>query len=333
MIARSKGVPVAASGISRRSLLALAAAAPVAGWPSRAAFAAQKLRVAKANPHALSFVPLDVGIAKGFFPNFDIEIINFTGSAKAMQGMVAGVADIYLGAGTDMAFIGKGVPMTAVAALAGPPLLLAIIVPWDSPIKTADDLRGKNIQVSTVGSVTEWLVKKLADVKGWGPNGITTVALGGDLATQIAALRTHQVDAIVGTSSVGFQLEEKHQGRLLIPTASYVKDFLLHAIFAANSFMARDPDAVRAFLKGWFQSVAFMRANKAETVKLAYPITGVDEAVESREYDLVMPMFSADGKFPPKALDTIAQSFVDLKILDAKPDMSKFLTEKYLPSA
>ncbi len=319
--------------ISRRVLLSLAAAAPVAGWAGTPVFAAQKLRVAKANPHALSFAPLDVGIAKGFFPDFDIAISNFTGAAKAAQAMVAGETDIYLGGGTDFAFVSKGVPMTAVAALAGPPLLLAIIVPWDSPIKTGDDLRGKKVLVSTVGSSTEWLVKKLADVKGWGPDGITTVAMGGDLATQVAALRTHQVDAIVGTSSLGFQLEEKQQGRLLMSTASYVKDFLLHAIFAANSFIAREPDAVRAFLKGWFQSIAFMRANKDETVKLVYPITGVDESVESREYDLVMPMFSADGRFPPAALATLAQSFVDLKILDAKPDLTEFLTEKYLPSA
>jgi hypothetical protein len=46
-----------------------------------------------------------------------------------------------------------------------------------------------------------------------------------------------------------------------------------------------------------------------------------------------MPMFSSDGKFDAKSLDVMAQSFVDLKILDTKPDMSKLLTEKYLPGA
>ncbi len=325
---------IVTSEISRRLLLSAAAAAPMAGLAGKRALAApQKLRVAKANPHALSFVPVDVGIAKGFFPDFDIEIINFAGSGRSVQAMVAGEVDIYLGAGTDMAFIAKGAPMTAVAALAGPPLLLCIIVPYDSPIKTADDLRGKTFQVSSVGSVTDWLVKKLADTKGWGPNGITTVAMGGELSTQIAALRTHQVDAIVGTASVGYMLEEKKEARILIPTASYVHDFLLHAIFSSNAFIAANPGAVRSFLKGWFQSVAYMRAHKEETVKLIYEITQVDEAVESKEYDLVMPMFSADGKFPPAGLDVIAQSFVDLKMLDAKPDMTKFLTEKYLPSA
>ena len=321
--------------ISRRDALILGASSLAALSAPRRARAAQgptKLRVAKANPHAISFAPVDVGMAKGFFPGLDIEIVNFAGSAKAMAGLMANAADLYLGGGTDMAFEVKGVPITAVAALAGPPLLLCIIVPWDSPIKTADDLKGKNVQVSTKGSTTDWLFRKLSETKGWGPDGITTVPMGGELATQVAALRTHQVDAIIGTASLAFELEEKKEGRLLIPTADYVKDFLLHAIFATNTFLASDPDTVRAFLKGWFQSVAFMRANREETLKIILPVTQVEAAAESKEYDLVMPMFSADGKFDAKSLDVMAQSFVDLKILDKKPDLTKLLTEKYLPN-
>ena len=44
-----------------------------------------------------------------------------------------------------------------------------------------------------------------------------------------------------------------------------------------------------------------------------------------------MPMFSADGKFSPSAVRTIQQSFVELKILDSEPDLTKYYTEKYLP--
>ena len=326
------------NNLSRRDALILGAsslAAISAPWIARAQSKKNgtKLRVAKANPHAISFAPVDLGMAKGFFPGLDIEVINFAGSAPAMQGLVSGSADMYLGGGTDLAFEAKGVPIKAVAALAGPPLLLCIIVPYDSPIKTADDLKGKKVQVSSKGSTTDWLVRKLAEVKGWGPDGITTVALGGQLPAQVAALKTHQVDAIVGTSSLAFELEEKKEGRLLIPTAAYVKEFLLHAIFATDSLLQSDPDAVRGFLKGWFQSIAFMRANREETLKIITPVTQVSAAAEGKEYDLVMPMFSADGKFDSKALDVMGQSFVDLKILPQKPDMTKLVTEKYLPSA
>jgi ABC-type nitrate/sulfonate/bicarbonate transport system substrate-binding protein len=121
--------------ISRRDALILGASSIATLAAPHVGRAATKLRVAKANPHAISFAPVDVGLTKGFFPGLDIEIVNFAGSAKAMQGLISGAADIYLGGGTDIAFEVKGVPITAVAALAGPPLLLTIIVPYDSPIK------------------------------------------------------------------------------------------------------------------------------------------------------------------------------------------------------
>lgn len=318
--------------ISRRDALILGTAGVATLAAPRLARAAAKLRVGKANQHAIAFAPLDVGIEKGFFPGLDIEVINFAGSAKAMEALIAGSADMYLGGGTDMAFEPKGVPMMAVANLAGPPLELVIIVPYDSPIKSAEDLKGKTVKVTTVGSTTDWLVKKLAAVKGWGPDGIKTVALGSNLAGDIAALKTHQVDAIIGTASLAYMLEEHQEGRLLMPTSDYVTDFMLHTTFATNEVIQRDPDAVRTFLKGWYSTIAWMRANRAAALKIVVPITQVDAAAESKEFDLVMPMFSADGKFEPKALETLAQSFVDLKILDTKPDMSKLYTEKFLPT-
>ena len=42
-------------------------------------------------------------------------------------------------------------------------------------------------------------------------------------------------------------------------------------------------------------------------------------------------MFSDTGKFEPKALATLRKSFVELNVLPEEPDMSKLVTEKYLP--
>jgi hypothetical protein len=40
---------------------------------------------------------------------------------------------------------------------------------------------------------------------------------------------------------------------------------------------------------------------------------------------------SLDGRFNPKALDLLADSFVAMKLLPSKPDMATLLTEAYLP--
>jgi hypothetical protein len=42
-------------------------------------------------------------------------------------------------------------------------------------------------------------------------------------------------------------------------------------------------------------------------------------------------MFSADGKFDPKALAVLSRSYPELKILPAEPDMRKLYTEELLP--
>jgi hypothetical protein len=52
---------------------------------------------------------------------------------------------------------------------------------------------------------------------------------------------------------------------------------------------------------------------------------------EDREYDLVMPMFSATGHFEPAGLKTIQESFADLHLDDHAPRMSGLYAEAYLP--
>ena len=110
-----------------------------------------------------------------------------------------------------------------------------------------------------------------------------------------------------------------------------LKDFHNHVIFATNQLIAEKPETVRGFLKGWFETIAFMRKNKAEAVKIAADVTQVSEPVMSRTYDETISMFSDTGKFEPKALATLSKSFVELNVLPAEPDMSTLYTEAYLP--
>jgi NitT/TauT family transport system substrate-binding protein len=308
------------------AVLALLVSLPAAG---------ETLTVGKAAPSAFSFVPLDIGIAKGYFAREGLEItsLGFSGSAKLHQAMAAGNLDIGLGAGSDLVFPLKGVPEIAVADMAGPPLLMSFIVPWNSPIKSPDDLKGKRIGISTVNSLTQWLALELARQKGWGPDGLTFVTVGAEPAPQVAALVTGEIDALVSATALGLRLQAEQRGRDLFPASDVAKVFMIHAIYASNKLVAQHPDAVRRFLKAWFQTIAFMYANKDETVRLAAPITGFPLGIESKEYDIVMPMFSKDGRFDPAALDVLRRSFVELHLLDQPPDLSKVLTEKFLPGA
>jgi NitT/TauT family transport system substrate-binding protein len=297
------------------------------------AAALDKLRVGNPSAQAFPFIPFEIAQRKGFFAanGIEAERVDLSGGARLHQAMAAGSLDIALAAGPDLAFVAKGAPEIGVAAMAGPPLFLGIIVGYDSPIKTVDDLKGKKIGVPN-GALLQWLTKRLMQNKGWGPKDLIQVSVGGDWPSEIAPLVTHQIDAVESAAALGFQLETTKQGRLLVTTADIVHDFLQHVIFASNEIVARKPDAVRRFLKAWFETVAFMKANKAETVEIARSVTKFSPEVESKEYDLVMPMMFTDGHFPAAALRTIQESVIEMGLLDSKPDMSKLYTEAYLPA-
>ncbi len=311
------------------SLLAVAFALTFA---NATAYAVETLRVGKAVPEAFSFVPLDVGIREGFFKQnaVDIDEISFAGDAKMQQAMAADSLDIALGSGPAMAFIAKGSPVKAVAAMAGPPLDLTIIVLPNGP-KTAADLKGKKISVSTVGSLTYWLVSETSRQQGWGPNGIDIEPMGA-MAGQLAALQRGDIDGVVTDISTALELQKTGKARILVRFGHIAKDFHVHVIYATNKLIASKPDAIRNFLKGWFEAIAFMRHNKAATVTIAMPVIGKDQDITAKTYDEMMPEFSDDGRFNPKALATLAKSYVQLKVLPTEPDMSKLYTEAFLPA-
>ena len=322
-------------GPTQRALTAVAFGASLACgfFAPLPASALDKVRVGIPATEAFSFMAADFGDHLGIYAKNGIEVerVVLLGSAKLHQAMTADAIDIAAGAGTDFAFLVKGAPELGVAATAGPPLDMGFIVPYDSPAKTADDLKGKKIGISTYGALTDWLAHRLTQVKGWDPKDLHEITVGSDKAAEASFIITHQIDTMITGATSGLQLEETQRGRLLFPASEIVGTFLDHAIYATNNVMQKDPDAVRGFLKGWFETIAYERAHRDETI--AYAVTAMrrSPAVETKEYDLVMPMFSADGKFDPAALQVMSQSFVDLGQLDSKPDLSQYYTEAYLP--
>ncbi len=315
-----------------RLLYPLAAAAvAVAGLIGSlaAARADDMLRVGKSVPEPFSFAPLDIGMQKGFFKRHELDIqeTSFAGDAKLQQAMAAGSIDVGLGSGPAMAFIAKGAPVKAIAAMAGPPLLLAIVVRPDGP-KTVAGLKGRKVSVSTAGSLTYFLVSETSRSQGWGPNGIDIEPMGA-MPGQIAALKRGDIDGVIMDVGNAFALEKKGEGRILV-RFTQMKDFMIHVIYATDKDIAGKPDDLRNFLKGWFETIAFMRANKAETVKIAASVTGKDEDITGRTYDEVMPMFSADGKFQEKALKGLSRSWIQLGMLKEPPDLKTLYTEQFL---
>src|SRR5271170_4876423 len=123
-----------------------------------AASAQTALTVGKASATSDAIIPVNVGDQLGIFKKHGLAltIIDFGGGSKMAQAMAAGSLDIGDGAGTEMAFVAKGAPMIAICESTGPAPFLGVGVPYDSPIKKLEDLKGKLIGVSSPGSFSDW---------------------------------------------------------------------------------------------------------------------------------------------------------------------------------
>ena len=317
----------------RRWLWAIGACTALAMLaPGDQADAQVKIRVGKAQAQTFAFVPADVGVATGIFKKhgIDLEISSFGGDARLLQALTADAIDIALGGGPTFAFIVKGTPMLGVGAIADAPGTIMLVVLSDGPVRSENDLKGRTVSVSTTGSLTYWLGQELSRSHGWGNDGIKIVPLGTTTA-QAAALKTRQIDGVITETSTVFRLVEEGVGRILVRFGSRIHDFHVHVIYASKALIDTNPEAIRAFLAGWYESVQYMRDHKNETVEIAARVSEVSQAVALRNYEELMPIFNPNGRFSAKALDVLARSFVESGSLPAKPDMSALYTERFLP--
>jgi NitT/TauT family transport system substrate-binding protein len=308
-------------------VLTLACAAGVS------AQAADKLRVGKAVADSFAFTPVDVGVGVGLWPKFDIEpeIIAFGGAARLQQALIAGSVDIALGAGPSMGLTAKGAPTHAIAAITGAPKGMSFVVLKDSPIRSLDQLKGAKMGVTSAGSLTDWLTKRISLLKGWGAEGMTVVAIPGLEAT-VAALKTHQIDAAVLATESGYLLEERGDARNVVNTGDFVTEFHTNVIFSRDALIASNPELIQRFINGWFTAVATMKADKAKTIEFAAKAMNSTPTVLARVYDEEMSAMSETGVFDPKALAVLKPSLVEMGIVDRIPSDEEMFTARFVPA-
>jgi NitT/TauT family transport system substrate-binding protein len=327
---RAPEIRIGVAARSRLRFIALIAALllPLA-TPS---LALDTIRLGKAVPNSFAFGAAEVGIEAKIFEGegLDLAVSSFRGDAQLQQALAAGSLDVGLGSGPGLGFRVKGAPMIGVAAMYGAPRNLALLVPAKSPLRSVADLKGKRIGVTTVGSLTDWLVRELSRQQGWGSDGIVIAALG-QMQARLAAMDRGELDGVVLEAANGYELEEAGRTRNLILFGDIVEHFYTHVIFATNDMVDKRPNLLSRFLRGWFKTVAFMRANREFTVKSEQRTLDVRQSVVEKIYDAQMAGFSLDGAWDPEAIDVIRSSLKELGILPTIPDAKALYTDRFVP--
>jgi NitT/TauT family transport system substrate-binding protein len=315
-----------------RRLWPVAVLATLAALAAPGSALAQKLRVGKAVGGAFPFVFVDIGARNGIFKKhgLDLEISAFGGGPRLVQAMTSDSIDIGLNAGMDLVLTVKGAPVRAVAAIASRPLDLGIVVRPDLPATSAADLKGRKISANSPTALTAWTVREVSRQQGWGPNGIEVVTMLSQAAWPL--LKTREIDGISTDLGNGLMGEKRGAGKVLVRYNEIISDVHVYHVSATDRIIQSRPELVKAFVQAWIESIAFARANPESAAAVASEVTHHDADVMRTIFDSMLPLVIADGKFSATALERLSQSFVDLKLLDAAPDMKPLYTERFLPA-
>lgn len=300
--------------------------------PGANAQALDVVKVGKSVNQNMLFAAIEVGQINKIWESVGIttQSIALGGDAKVQQALTTGDVHFGLGGGPALGYRPKGIPVAGIAPIDTTPHLNIVVRP-DSPITKPEDLKGKRVGVTTVGSLTDWLCREFSRKMGWGPKGMVIAAMG-DPRARYAALKTGDIDALTMPTEAAYEFELKKEGRIVVSFPDYVQKFHSLMIFTSDRLIKENPDLVRRFIRGYFKTIAYMRDNKEQSAAIISKVTGLSEHAILRAWDIEFRGLSKNGAFDPEALDVLRHSFRELGILDHVPEAKDIHVDSFVPA-
>jgi NitT/TauT family transport system substrate-binding protein len=287
---------------------------------SRFAFADDTLKVAVPQKGAWDAGIAELGERGGIFKKhgLDLDILYVTAGPESIQAMIAGSIDIAVASGVSAALgtYAKGAPIRIISSeITGAPDLYWF-VPADSPIKTIQDMNGKTVAFSAVGSSSHGSL--LALIAQYHLTAKPTQT--GNIAATLTQTMTGQVDVGFGAAPFGLDKVESGQTRI-IATGNDVAALKTRAVrvnLTSAATLASKHDAIVRFMQGYKETVDWMYSSP-DALKIYGDYSGLPPNIVQRVLQLV----------PKKALQTDKVMGLDDIMADAVAN--KFLAAPLTP--
>jgi ABC-type nitrate/sulfonate/bicarbonate transport system substrate-binding protein len=295
---------------------------------SRFAFADDTLKVAVPQKGAWDAGIAELGERGGIFKKhgLDLDILYVTAGPESIQGMIAGSIDIAVASGVSAALgtYAKGAPIRIFSnEITGAPDLYWF-VPADSPIKTIQDMNGKTVAFSAVGSSSHGSL--LALIAQYQLTAKPTQT--GNIAATLTQTMTGQVDVGFGAAPFGLDKVESGQTRVIATgnDVAALKTRSVRVNLTSAATLASKHDAIVRFMQGYKETVDWMYSSP-DALKIYGDYSGLPPNIVQRVLQLVPKQALQTDKV--MGLDDIMADAVANKFLAAPltPDQIKELVQ------
>jgi len=256
----------------------------------------------------------------------DVDPVFIGASSALIQSMLSGAADMAGSGGPSIiSNVLQGGNIIHVTAMV-PRFTQSIMV--KSEIKKPEEMAGKKIGVSRLGTVTHFALQTALD--GYGVKGVTILQMGGQPEAAAGLIRG-SVDGAVFSPPYNFQLKKQGYNELVSPNdLQKFTAFITNGIIVRRSVVEKDKDHVIRLIKSTAEAIRLTSSDREFTKRVInkwMPLKDPD--LLEQVYRFATENYSKEGFVPEAALAGMVKQMVQSNLIDAKIAAATPLTAYY----
>lgn len=334
--------------MKRMTALAAACAFLVSSAPGFAQAPEQQKVTISIGTWVIGYLPLPLAQLKGYFKDegVDVSIQNFdAGGSKALQALIGGSTDSVVGFydhTLHMQAQNKHIRCVVLLNIV-PGFILAVRKDLEKEITTIEQLKGRKVGVTALGSSTEFMLRNLTNKAGLGPRDVTPVGVGSG-PTSVAAIERKAIDATVAPDPAATILETRGlvttmiDGRTVEGTKKiYGGNYPTTCLYLMEDYIVKNPVTVQRLVNAFSKTLKWMSGASAE--EIVATLTPEYIIGDKKEFTAMVekskPMFPKVGTFNRDDLARVRDvlSSFNEKLKNFTVDLDKTYTNRFVEAA
>jgi NitT/TauT family transport system substrate-binding protein len=279
--------------------------------------------VISAAAQTVQYLPMTLAKQLGYFKEegLDVDIAVFAGGSKALEALMGGSSDMVSGAFQQaIAMAAKDQALKVVAAQSFSSTALVVGKDHAASFKSAKDMKGWKIGVTSPGSGTHMFLGKILKDDGLSLSDVSVIGVGAG-PSAVGALDRGDVDALLHADPVLTTLQQHGH---LIPQQydSRTKEGSINvfgaqvpeaAVYTTADFVAKNPKTVQAVVNAVVKAEKWIAKATPEQVIAALPpeLVQGDKSLYLESFKNSRSSISPDGRITPQEVEALVKTVTD----------------------